>query len=614
MFLLRSSILALLLMGLCLTAPAHAYVDLAPTLAKVISDSKKIAVVEVVEFNHEKRIVVLKEIRALKGENSSEPIRHEVAASAAAPVPPQILQWAAPGAQAVLFVSRNTALVCVGRGWYQVQASGDGLWKLGKDRPDLPLAYYGAVSRMAEGIALMIGGKDAILTTVAHGADNEGASVDLALNRFNLPGLVRVQRIRANLRMPGMVMAATSSPDYLIGAGTVDESDLAGLIERLRSGDATVRAAAADDLRCLRRKAAPAVSPLTDLLGDTSPRVRLSAAAALLEIDPKQARAVEVLAQGLESGNLTDRRAAAEAAGLAGPAAGPLADKLASLLKDPDEAIRITALQAIATLGPAAAQAVGAVTPLLDNLDSAIDAADALGRIGSAARPALKRLAEMLSSDQPSVRWAAVRAMSQIGGDEAHPAVDFMIRAMRNATEVDGYNMMIYFSFLGPVAKDAIPTIRSARIKNPMLPSATVWAIESDKNLPWGGGGGGMMFSGMGGLGPSDLIYASYVDELGERLRPAARLLAQKLMDGTAGNVPDWGYKILTSAPDAAIEVLVPHLADADATHRERAAGALGHMGAAAAPAIDPVKAAIEKASSDGEKRLLAWCLRTISK
>ncbi len=295
MFLLRSSIIALLLTDLGLTAPAHAYVDLAPTLAKVISDSKKIAVVEVVEFTPEKRIVVLKQIRLLKGDRSSEPIRHQVAASAAAAVPRQILQWAAPGAQGVLFVSRNTALVCVGRGWYQVQASGDGPWKLGKDRPDLPLAYYGAVSRLAEGIAQMISGKDAILTVVAHGADNEGASFDLALNRFNLPGLVRVQRIRANLQMPGMVMAATSSPAYLIGTGPVDEGDLDGLIERLRSPEATVRAAAADDLRCLRRKAAPAVPLLAELLGDASPRVRLSAAAALLQIDPKQVRSVEVL-------------------------------------------------------------------------------------------------------------------------------------------------------------------------------------------------------------------------------------------------------------------------------------------------------------------------------
>ena len=169
-------------------------------------------------------------------------------------IPRQILQWAAPGARGVLFASRNTALVCVGQGWYQVRTSGSGLWKLGKDRPDLPLAYHGAVSRMAESIALMLSGKEAVITVVAHGADNEGASFDLALNRFNVPGLVRVQRIRATMQMPSMVMAASANPAYLIGEGPVDEGDLAALIERLKARDAMVRTEAADDLRCLGRR------------------------------------------------------------------------------------------------------------------------------------------------------------------------------------------------------------------------------------------------------------------------------------------------------------------------------------------------------------------------
>ena len=619
MFSLRSSLIVLLLICLCLTAPAQAYVDLAPTLAKVISDSKKIAVVEVVEFSREKRVLVLKEIRLLKGESSSEPIRHEVAASEGAAIPRQILQWAAP-ARGASCSPRGTRLWSVSaRAGIRCGHRAAGPWKLGKDRPDLPLAYYGAVSRLAESIALMIGGKDAVITVVAHGADNEGASFDLALNRSNLPGLVRVQRIRANMQMPGMVMAASANPAYLIGEGPVDEGDLAALIERLRSPEAMVRMEAADDLRCLGRKAASAAAPLTELLGDPSPRVRLSAAAALLQIDPKEARAVEVLARGLESADLADRRDAAEAIGLAGPAAAALVDKLASLLKDPDESMRITALQAIAMLGPAAAQAAGAVAPLLDDPELAIDAADALGRIGPAARPALKRLAEMLSADQPAVRWAAVRAMSQIGGEEAHPAVDFMVRALRSATEVEGYNMMIYFALLGPVAKDAVPTIRSVRIKNPVLPSATAWAIESDKTLPWlgrgrfGGRRPGRTWRRAGARHRHVLIYEAYVHELGDRLRPAARLLAQKIIDGTAGDVPAWGYKILACAPDEVIEILAPRLADADIVKRERAAVALGHMGAAAAPGIDRVKAAIGKASTDREKRLLAWCLREIS-
>ena len=53
----------------------------------------------------------------------------------------------------------------------------------------------------ADGITRMLAGKDAILTTVQHGVD-DAASFDLALNRASLPGLIRVQRIRANMAMP----------------------------------------------------------------------------------------------------------------------------------------------------------------------------------------------------------------------------------------------------------------------------------------------------------------------------------------------------------------------------------------------------------------------------
>jgi HEAT repeat protein len=615
----RTIFSAWLLICLWSATPLHAYIDLAPTLAKVISDAKQIALIEVAEFDRANHALVLKPIRTLKGESVPDLIRHDVAAAEGGIVPRQIMGWASPGARGVLFISRSTALVCVGEGWYQMRSAGADAWKLGKDRPDLPLAYYGNVSRLAEGIESMLAGESAVLTVVAFGADNEGASFDLALNRASLPGLARMQRIRAELNMPPMVMAASANPAYFLGPGRVDEEDLPALIEKLKSADALERAESADDLRCLGGKADAAAKPLAELLGDSSWRVRLSAAAALLRIAPQDAHPLEILAQGLDNPDAAVRRTAAKAAGLAGPAAAPLIDKLIGMLKDADESLRVAAIQSIALFGPAAASAVDAVVPLLDDPELAIDAADALGRIGSAARPALKRLAKMLTSDEPAVRWAAVRGMSQIGGEDAHPAVDFLIRTLPEATEVEGYNSMIYLSLLGPVAKDAIPTIKSVRIKNPVLPQATLWAIEPEKNFPWiregrpgmpgffggGPGGGGDIFS---------FMFESYVHELGERLRPSARALARKIMEGTAGEVPSWGYKILACGTSDVLEILVPHLADEDLAMRERAAVALGQMGPAAASAKDSIEAALNKAPADSEKRLLKWCLREIQR
>jgi hypothetical protein len=249
--------------------------------------------------------------------------------------------------------------------------------------------------------------------------------------------------------------------------------------------------------------------------------------------------------------------------------------------------------------------------------------------------------------------------------------VDFMIKAFRNATEIEGYNMMIYLALLGPVAQDAVPTIRSTRIKNPVLPSATLWAIAPDKSFPWMGGGGRFGMGGpggpggrgrdggpggpegFGGRGPGGpegfggrggpdgpggrgpggrggfggpggpggggpdigtLIYENYIHELGDRLRPATHSLAQKIMEGTAGNIPPWGYKILACAPDEALALLTPHLTDKDLLMRERAVVALGYMGPAGQAGAEQVKLALQNASNEREKRLIAWCLREITR
>ena len=85
-------------------------------------------------------------------------------------------------------------------------------------------------------------------------------------------------------------------------------------------------------------------------------------------------------------------------------------------------------------------------------------------------------------------------------------------------------------------------------------------------------------------------------------------------MDGTAGNVPTWGYEILACAPDETINSLVPHLADDNIVMRERATVALGYMGPAAARAKERVAAALGKVSSEREKHLLEWCLREIDR
>jgi HEAT repeat protein len=615
---LRRRLFRVTLACLCLglVSQTRAYIDLAPTLSKIIGDSQKISVVEVVEFNEATHTVTLKEVRALKGAQGQVPIRHDVGSSDGSIVPPAIAQWAEIGARGVLFSSRTTSLLCFGEGWYQAKSSG-GEWKLGIDRSDLPLAYYGTISRLADAVATMLSGGNAIVTTVQHGAD-DSASFDLALNRMNLPSVIRVQRIRANMSMPGNVAAVSASPVYVIGPGRVGEEELPALLQHLSSPDAAVRAEAAADLQQLGRKAQSAEGRLVKLLADPAVRVRISVASALLRIAGKNGDAVNVLAQGLTNTNATVRRAAAEAVGRAGPGAGPLVGNLAAVLKDQNVQTRGAAVRAVAALGPLAPGAASALVPLLNDPRLMIEAADALGRIGPAARPVPARLVAMLGADQPAVvRMAAVRAMSQIGGPEAHPAVDFIIKALQTADEIDSYNMEIYLSLLGPIATDAIPASQSTKLGNPVLPTATLWAIKADR-LPWqatgnGGRGGFGGFGGPGGGMGFDLfstMYVAYFRELGERLHPVALMLLKQIQDGTASNTPEWGYKLLACAPAESIAQLSAALASDDLATRERATVAFGYMGAAAFPAQAKLQAAHDKAPTEREKRLLEWALR----
>src|SRR5258706_5280563 len=238
---------------LCAAQPARAYIDRAVTLGGVVRESERIVLVQVEKLSRDKNAVILTKVRDLKGETDASPIKHQLAAQGAT-VWRDLLDWAKTGERAVLFRWQKTALVCLGRTWYQVQASADGWWQPGAGRPDLPLAYCGTVSRLSDAVELIAAGKTAVITTVPHGVD-DGASFDLALNRPNLPGLVRLQRIRANPQMPAVVMAVSANPAYVVGQGAAGDEKLPALVEKLKAPDANAPAGTARDLCPLGLKA-----------------------------------------------------------------------------------------------------------------------------------------------------------------------------------------------------------------------------------------------------------------------------------------------------------------------------------------------------------------------
>src|SRR5438552_7842220 len=89
----------------------HAYVDLAPTLARIVRESQSITVVEVDRFSAEKGVVVLKKVQDLKGETGNDPAKHELIRQGESSVDRTVLEWAEPGRRAVIFTTAKAAVV-----------------------------------------------------------------------------------------------------------------------------------------------------------------------------------------------------------------------------------------------------------------------------------------------------------------------------------------------------------------------------------------------------------------------------------------------------------------------------------------------------------------------
>src|SRR3954452_13577933 len=90
----RTLLAALPVFCLALTRPAHGYIDLAPTLTKIIADSPNISVVEVSGYDRDKHVVRLKAVRSLKGTMPSRiALQHQVSPMPAVAVARPVAQW-----------------------------------------------------------------------------------------------------------------------------------------------------------------------------------------------------------------------------------------------------------------------------------------------------------------------------------------------------------------------------------------------------------------------------------------------------------------------------------------------------------------------------------------
>ncbi|HEY7118126.1 MAG TPA: HEAT repeat domain-containing protein, partial [Tepidisphaeraceae bacterium] len=475
------------------TLPARAYIDIQPTLGRIVNESQWIALVRVEKASRTKRAILYSKVADLLDRWPGDGvIRHQLTDGDPPRPPRELLDWAQPGRQAVIFAGRHGALVCTGQSWYRTAAPAatddDAWWRMTLDCPELALAYRGSARRLADAVRAMLLRQTVVITTVAHGAQGRGSFSDVVFNALQAGPPAAMQRLRASLQMPGTIYGINEQSPWFVGLGVLGEGDEQRLTAQAASTDPWERADAVDELSLAgSRASAAAVEAIGRLLADPQVVVRLHAAAALLAIDPKRADAQAALTGGLGDASADARREAARCLGRLGRGAAFAAPELEKAIgHEPDGDVRRALIEAVGLIGPDASGAAPRLLALLDQAPVQVCAAEALGRIGPGATEALPKLAALLKSDDGQVQWAAAKAMVLIGGPGARPVVPFLVKRLEAAPRGrELYQLTWLLGLLGPVARDALPALAVARWRDRELASMAMWAVAPEEAFPW---------------------------------------------------------------------------------------------------------------------------------
>ncbi|MFE9240529.1 HEAT repeat domain-containing protein [Streptomyces sp. NPDC007007] len=178
---------------------------------------------------------------------------------------------------------------------------------------------------------------------------------------------------------------------------------------------------------------------------------------------------------------------------LADPAAAPaLASAVTAAVREEQWHTAASAIKALASCGPKAASALDVVRPLADAQDVTVraaataalwelqgdaagvvprlvelldthaddEAAAVLGRIGSAAAPALPRLRKMLTAGYEWTRVYAAAALWDISGDAEAPAVVETLLAAWAENDSTSNHVLACLNRMGTAARPALPRVR----------------------------------------------------------------------------------------------------------------------------------------------------------
>jgi HEAT repeat protein len=276
------------------------------------------------------------------------------------------------------------------------------------------------------------------------------------------------------------VAAATGLRDI----GELGQTAIPALIKATEDPEDDVRAAAASALGGMARFAKVAIPKLMQLLKDPSKEVRVGAIEALGSFGAEAKIAVPRLIEALRDKDEPDENkvsipgSAASSLGGIGPAAKEAVPALTEAAKHGTRNLRGQAIWALGRIGPVDGTVVPTLIGILrDRSDPWMrgTAARALGQIGPPAKEAIPFLIEVLElagdrdgnqgpNDIATIRASAADALGRMGEAARGDVVRALARVVKDERATHGVRSSAAYAIgaLGPVGKDAVPALMEA--------------------------------------------------------------------------------------------------------------------------------------------------------
>jgi HEAT repeat protein len=305
--------------------------------------------------------------------------------------------------------------------------------------------------------------------------------------------------------------------------------------------------------------------------------------------------------------------------------------RLALALQDESPGVRAAAADALGRLGRAARPAVGPLIAALRDKDGAvrISALRAVGQLGPLARDAVAPLRSLLSAPSVRERALAATALGQIG-EAADPAVPDLILATADRHPGVGLSALaaldkIAVAGLGKLGAGAVARLRALRRANLGTPDLRATAASAIRAL----GARAPVARGLLGKVPGEpadekhAVAARALGEVGPNARVAVPYLLEVLLHSTFE--ARWEAAValgrVGSEADEAVPILIDGLVSGDRRCRRDALLALAGLGSycqreaahALLPPLMSEDAAVRVAAAEGLKvlrpRHAAWAL-----